>query len=592
MSRVPRFRAPRLSVADEVEDSEPPERAHLGGVARGGALNLAGALVYGASNFALLWVLNHQLGTAVAGIALVAIAAFNILARVAELGSATGLIRWVSRLRAQRSPELIGPMMWVGLVPVAVVSLLFAWVLGTRSHGIAQLFANGEAVGQLSDVLSALAPFLPLAVFETVLVSATRGYDVMWPQASIEKIGRALLLPIVVLVTTRMGGDVVAVARAWAATNLVALVPAVIVTRHLMRRARRVSGATDQPECLQRAAGRSSVPTGRRFDGISWGSTARAFWAFSAPRAAGQTFEVSIAWIDTLLVSALISTSAAGVYASGTRYVLIGAFVGEALMQVVGPRVSGLMTRRRNRETSHLVRMAAGWQTAITWPAYLLVIAFAPVLLGVFGRQVLAAEGALVALSLGLCVFSLFGPAGSVILMGGRSSQAMGNAAIAVVFNLVGNLVLIPWLGITGAGIVWALTLVLSVALPAWQAHHLMHLDMSSRSALWSAGLATVTVGCSAAFFRVVAGATPTGLVLAAVIGLGAFGVAMWRFRVETGLDELIGDPVRLRPSRLLERRAGRGTHPTGSSGDTRQIDQSDAARRRLPTMPGGPDGR
>ena len=170
-----------------------------------------------------------------------------------------------------------------------------------------------------------------------------------------------------------------------------------------------------------RAVSRSITPGS---DGTSWGATARAFWAFSAPRAAGQTFEVSIAWVDTLLVSALVSTSAAGIYASGTRYVLMGAFIGEALMQVVGPRVSGLMTRRRNRATSHLVRTAAGWQTSLTWPIYLLVIAFAPVLLGVFGKQVLLAQGALIALSLGLCVFSLFGPAGSVILMGGRSSQA------------------------------------------------------------------------------------------------------------------------------------------------------------------------
>ena len=201
--------------ADPADDAVGPQpdtqgasdTTNLGGVARGGALNLVGALVYGASNFALLWVLNRELGTTAAGIALVAIAAFNILARVAELGSATGLIRWVSRLRAERTPELIGPMMWVGLLPVVVVSLVFAWALGAYSHGIAQLFANGRSVGQLSDVISALAPFLPLAVFETILVSATRGYDVMWPQASIEKIGRALLLPIVVLITTRLGGD-------------------------------------------------------------------------------------------------------------------------------------------------------------------------------------------------------------------------------------------------------------------------------------------------------------------------------------------------------------------------------------------------
>lgn len=558
MSRVSQGdRAAHLVGADDGDDLEtdgdgPPDRSDLGSVARGGALNLVGALVYGASNFALLWVLNYELGTVAAGVALVAIAAFNILARVAELGSATGLIRWISRLRAERTPDLIAPMMWVGLVPVTVISVCFAWALRAHSVGVAELFANGGTVGQLSGVLSALAPFLPVAVFETVLVSATRGYDVMWPQASIEKIGRALLLPIAVLITTRLGGDVVAVARVWAATNLVALIPAVIVTRHLMRRACHAAGVPDHSRVRSTHPVPASFPGPHRLDRSSWGATARAFWAFSAPRAAGQTFEVSIAWIDTLLVSALISTSAAGIYASGTRYVLIGAFIAEALMQVVGPRVSGLMTRRRNRATSHLVRTAAGWQTMLTWPIYLLVIAFAPVLLGIFGEQVLAAQGALIALSCGLMVCSLFGPAGSVILMGGHSSQAMGNAAAAMTFNLAANVVLIPRMGITGAGLAWAMTLVLSGAMPAWQARRRMHLDMVSRSALWAACIAIVTVGCSGVFFRVVAGATPTGLILATVVGFATFGVGMWHFRSETGLDEVIGDPGRRCPSPVL----------------------------------------
>ena len=213
--------------------------------------------------------------------------------------------------------------MWVGLVPVTVISVCFAWVLGTHSDSIAQLFADGETVGQLSKVLAALAPFLPFAVFETVLVSATRGYDVMWPQAAIEKIGRAALLPIVVLVTTRLGGDVVAVARAWAATNLVALVPAVIVTRRLMQRACQTPIVPEKHGAASATPGTSAHLGAQRLDRAAWLATTRSFWAFSAPRAAGQTFEVSIAWIDTLLVSALISTSAAGIYASGTRYVLI-----------------------------------------------------------------------------------------------------------------------------------------------------------------------------------------------------------------------------------------------------------------------------
>ena len=72
----------------------------VAGVARGGTANLIGAAVYGLSGFVLLIVLNRGLGVADAGVVVVAIAIFNILAVLAGLGTATGLVRTIARLRA------------------------------------------------------------------------------------------------------------------------------------------------------------------------------------------------------------------------------------------------------------------------------------------------------------------------------------------------------------------------------------------------------------------------------------------------------------------------------------------------------------
>ena len=66
-------------------------------VARGGALNLIGALVYGACNFVLLIVLNRSLGVRTAGVIVVAIALFNIVTTVCGLGTSTGLDRTISK---------------------------------------------------------------------------------------------------------------------------------------------------------------------------------------------------------------------------------------------------------------------------------------------------------------------------------------------------------------------------------------------------------------------------------------------------------------------------------------------------------------
>src|SRR5699024_3918976 len=101
-------------------------------------------------------------------------------------------------------------------------------------------------------------------------------------------------------------------------------------------------------------------------------------------------------WIDTILIAGIVSTTLAGIYASGTRYLLPGLFAAEALMQVTGPRISGLVATHRHAAATHLVQSVAGWQVVVMWPLYLLIAVFPTPLLQVFGDEVVQARGALV----------------------------------------------------------------------------------------------------------------------------------------------------------------------------------------------------
>ena len=147
----------------------------------------------------------------------------------------------------------------------------------------------------------------------------------------------------------------------WAATTVVALLPAAWWLVRLLRRAE------------------SAAPGGAPGWSFPEPGLARDYWRFTAPRAAGQVSEVMVNWIDTVVVGVLVSTAAAGVYAAGTRFLLPGLFVGEALMQVSAPVVSRLLVGRRSGEASHLVQVVAAWGSLLLWPTYLLVLVYAPV---------------------------------------------------------------------------------------------------------------------------------------------------------------------------------------------------------------------
>ncbi len=253
-------------------------------------------------------------------------------------------------------------------------------------------------------------------------------------------------------------------------------------------------------------------------------------------------------WFDTLLVAAMIGAKAGGIYAAGTRYLLIGTFVVEAIMQAVGPRVSGLLTLGHKDEAREVVHQTTTWQVAIVWPTYLVVGLFATVLLGVFGPEFVAAEAALVFLSIGMLVSCLGGPCDSVILMSGRSRQSLINSAAALTINVVGNLILVPEYGISAAGFVWAVTLVVAAGLPAIQTSRHLQISPWSMPMVRTMVLALVTVGVPCVVARLTLGETWAGLLAALVVGGAAvFGAHVAAAAVDTSRRpsrQLSSDPA------------------------------------------------
>jgi hypothetical protein len=84
----------------------------------------------------------------------------------------------------------------------------------------------------------------------------------------------------------------------------------------------------------------------------------------------------------------------------------------------------------------------AGWQVAVMWPIYLITALFPSPLLRVFGDEVVEAKGAVIAIAVAMLIAAPAGPVASVILMAGRSRQAMLNTLVLVAINVTGNLLL------------------------------------------------------------------------------------------------------------------------------------------------------
>src|SRR5699024_11510943 len=101
---------------------------------------------------------------------------------------------------------------------------------------------------------------------------------------------------------------------------------------------------------------------------------ARGFWRFPCRRSISAASETALEWADVLLVAALASPSAAGIYAVVTRAVRAGGLVDKAMRVAVSPTISALLAHGRTEEASRLHTTVVRAMILMNWPFYLVLI--------------------------------------------------------------------------------------------------------------------------------------------------------------------------------------------------------------------------
>src|SRR5213078_4021960 len=128
------------------------------------------------------WLAARALGPARAGGFFAATTAFTLAGTVAKLGTPTGLVYFIARLRARGAAgSALRRCVRVGVAPVAAASLVAAmalWFAAPVSYRMQ---------------LRVLAVFLPVAVLADTLLAATRGWRRMRPTVVLDKLIRPLL---------------------------------------------------------------------------------------------------------------------------------------------------------------------------------------------------------------------------------------------------------------------------------------------------------------------------------------------------------------------------------------------------------------
>lgn len=500
-------------------------------VARGGSLNFIGALANGLLQFALVVVVTRALTKSASGAFFEAVALFLILSNTAELGADTGLTRMIPRYRVDGRVADVRRSLAVGLVPSFAGGVVLAAISFVLASPLSSLFTNHRQAdaGAVADYIRVLAVFVPLSSAYTVAIAATRGFGTMVPNALVDRIAKAAVQTLAVAVAVIAGGGSVAVAIAWGLPIGVAFAVALLWLGRLVRRVEQKEAATKPPTPLRRLASE--------------------FWVFTAPRGMTGVFQVTTLWVGTLMVGSLMDTAHASIYTASTRYLVAGSIVNMAIIQVIGPKLSELLGRGARKRAMDVYQVATSWLVLMAWPMYFGLAVFAPLLLKVFKPQYVAGASSLEILAVTMLVATGIGPVDMVLLMGGRSFWNLFNVIVALTVNVTLSLLLVPRIGIAGAAIAWAGSIVVNNVFPLVEVRAFLKVHPFGRGFPVSAGSATLCYGAFGMLLRLSVGPTIPAFVVWAVMATAAYAVLLWRFRDRVEL-ELLGGSLRSRRSR------------------------------------------
>jgi O-antigen/teichoic acid export membrane protein len=164
--------------------------------------------------------------------------------------------------------------------------------------------------------------------------------------------------------------------------------------------------------------------------------------------------------IDVIMVGSMIGVATAGIYNAAANTALWVIFILQSVNLVVAPTFTHLYTQKDQTGLQKVVSAASNW---IFWPSLIIagvLIIFAQPILALFGEEFVSAHWSLKILVIGQLTNALCGSVGNLMVMTGYQNQVLIVSGSCALINVVLNAIAIPILGMDGAALATAFTLI------------------------------------------------------------------------------------------------------------------------------------
>ena len=173
--------------------------------------------------------------------------------------------------------------------------------------------------------------------------------------------------------------------------------------------------------------------------------------AYSGPLFISSFLAIILNRIDILMLSFYLPADQVGIYSIANRLAVLVFFIASSTFAIFSPTIAKYFGVKDRGEIQRLLNYFTRGVLIATIPIFLIITIFNKDVLAVFGEECVTGSPALVILASSFLINSIFGFAGQVLGVVGRSKLILINSIGASILNIVLNVVLIKRYGIVGA---------------------------------------------------------------------------------------------------------------------------------------------
>lgn len=347
----------------------------------------------------------------------------EIITILALMGTDVSLLRLIPQMRkvSERSAfRLFGTAFRI----VAVTSLAFSILLVLGGHQVA-IFLNKPHLG----AFYALAGWfvLPKTIFKLNL-EGLRGMKLFGSVAN-QNVSLAVLnLAFLILMTIVMLDRYIPIQSYMATLAATGLISTYLAVRGFRRRIK-----PDQPV-------ESMAP--------------REVLKVSAPMFVTKSAFLILGHADVLMITYFMTEADVGFYQVAWKLVMFNKFFKNSITSTSAPKLAELFAAGDTKALRRVAKKTTGLLGITILPFMIfLILAGKPIISGLYGNEFLAGYEAFVWLCAAQVITSLLGHVGMFMNMCGKQTTYMYMVLGSALLNIVGNAILIPSIGITGAAI-------------------------------------------------------------------------------------------------------------------------------------------